>query len=115
MCRDLKSPAVSAGRFAVAAGRAGRRFLALSLALGSAWLGLPADAKNPAAPLFKRSVASPPKAAESGKKAEPGPGVEVKKPELMAALNGEKVLRDELARECLKRFGEEVLDTVLHK
>jgi parvulin-like peptidyl-prolyl isomerase len=43
------------------------------------------------------------------------PGAEVKKPELMATINGEEIKRDELGKECLKRYGTEVLDSLVHK
>ena len=40
---------------------------------------------------------------------------EAKKADLIAVINGEKVTREELAKECVKRYGTEVLDNVVHK
>jgi parvulin-like peptidyl-prolyl isomerase len=40
---------------------------------------------------------------------------EIKKVDMIAVVNGEKVTREELAKECTKRFGTEVLDNMVHK
>ncbi|HEX4145079.1 MAG TPA: peptidylprolyl isomerase [Pirellulales bacterium] len=41
--------------------------------------------------------------------------IEPKKADLIAVINGERVTRDDLAKECVKRYGTEVLDNMVHK
>jgi parvulin-like peptidyl-prolyl isomerase len=40
---------------------------------------------------------------------------DTKKLTVMAVVNGEQITRQELAHECMRRFGEEVLETILNK
>ncbi len=64
------------------------------------------------------ALAAPPTSPPKKPAGPPGgapQAVEQKKPELMAVINGEDVKRDELGKECLKRYGAEVLDSVVHK
>ena len=52
----------------------------------------------------------------TGKPASGQPATEeAKKADLIAVINNEKVTREELAKECVKRYGTEVLDNVIHK
>ncbi len=67
-----------------------------------------ASTDTPAAPAAGAKPAA-------GKQAGGKPVDDVKKIDLIAVVNGEKVTREELAKECVKRFGTEVLDNVVHK
>jgi len=81
--------------------------------------GLPrAQAANP----FKKSAPAATPSATQGTGAKPATGAggkpvvdSEKKVDLIAVINGEKVARDEFAKECVKRYGTEVLDNMVHK
>jgi parvulin-like peptidyl-prolyl isomerase len=89
--------------------------LLLAACLGGAWVPQ-AWAVNP----FKKSTpAATPSAAAADTTAKGGGGkpvvIEPKKSDLIAVINGEKITREELAKECVKRYGTEVLDNMVHK
>jgi parvulin-like peptidyl-prolyl isomerase len=111
MCRDKLI--FSALRKSLSFARPGGLVPLALLVAGLAHCGMSGSAwgKNPLLPAKKPAA---PAQATDAKDAKAAPAEE-KKQELLATVNGEDVKRDELARECLKRYGSEVLDSVLHK
>jgi parvulin-like peptidyl-prolyl isomerase len=96
----------------------------LALCLTVRYLGPPqgAAAAGKDAPAGKKSAG---KDATGGKKsanksafADDSPSYDVSekdKPAVVAVVNGETITREKLGEECLKHFGDEVLETVVHK
>lgn len=93
------------------------RIARLTLSAGLFWTAIAA-----AAPLFaqtarqaattpRATVPSPP-AARVATAATPTPGNDLK---VLAVVNGEQIGRQELATECLRRYGEEVLETLVNR
>lgn len=82
-------------------------FLALGLTATSAW----AQAQQPrgATPRPQANLA----AGGKGAQAAIPPNGEI--PEVVATVNGEKIQRNELGRECVIRYGEQVLENMLNK
>ena len=65
-----------------------------------------AQEKKPA----KKSSSKPPAAAANDSSAGPS-----RAGEIMAVVNGEPITREDLARECLRQYGEEVLESLVNK
>jgi len=87
-----------------------------TLSLGLAWLlaGQPF-----AATVFGQAKKVPAKSASIAKPVPPSttntPAAVGNAPVIVAAVNGQTISRDELARLCMQRSGQEVLDSVLNK
>ena len=111
MCRDfLPIPSALMRPAPIWSGRIGQLALAALFTLATySPLAVTALAGPPSAPGKK-----PAAAGATNPNAQP-PTAEPKKPELMAIINGEEIKRDELGKECLKRYGDEVLDSLVHK
>ncbi len=78
-----------------------------AIAVRSLWGPAPAGAQMPAAGAAKQPV----KAASAGKGAPPPQ----QKMKVMAVVNNQQILRDDLARECLLHHGKEVLESLMNK
>jgi parvulin-like peptidyl-prolyl isomerase len=71
------------------------------------WSGTPlATARTPAKPVAAKSTSKP---APNGATADPN------SPPIVALINGQTILRDELGRECLRLYGKEVLESVVNR
>ncbi|HTU26740.1 MAG TPA: peptidylprolyl isomerase [Pirellulales bacterium] len=75
----------------------------------------PPSKKSQAAPSAPQATATDGTAKTPVAKIGGQPGGGVKPPDMVAVINNEKVTRDELAKECVKRYGTEVLDNLVHK
>jgi len=75
--------------------------------LPAAWLGMV---------LLMATAASGQTAAPSTTAGpQPAPGSAKSAMPIMAVVNGEQITRQELANECMRRYGEEVLENLIHK
>jgi parvulin-like peptidyl-prolyl isomerase len=89
----------------------------IALFIRSAWQAPTAQAEFP---LLRLAAKSTPKKADKKEKStdESGPPEEMlqqQKLAVMAIVNGEKIERPELARECLRHFGTDVLESIVNK
>jgi parvulin-like peptidyl-prolyl isomerase len=77
------------------------------------WSGTPlATARTPAKPVAAKSTST---AATPGKPAVQGATADPNTPPIVALINGQTILRDELGRECLRLYGKEVLESVVNR
>jgi parvulin-like peptidyl-prolyl isomerase len=72
------------------------------------WNAPSADAQAPVVPAAVRPAAATAPASSPA-------GARTAAPQVAAVVNGEPIDRQELARECLRRYGEEVLESVINK
>lgn len=95
--------------------------VAASLLIRQAW---EAPAAKADFPLLRSSKSSRPKAAEKKTKTEAKPADDRLVPDeivapqqllVLAMVNGEKIERPELARQCLRHFGKDVLESMINK
>lgn len=68
----------------------------------------PSEVVPPPAPVSRSPTNSPATSNTT-------PGPQGSKPDIVAVVNGEPITREELRRECLRRYGEEVLESVVNK
>ncbi len=111
MCRDFLPRSHS--------GRPVPCILRVALPLGllaalSGPLAVLSGADKPAPPA-KKSAASAPAGGQAAGASGAPLHAEPQKPEVLAIINGEEIKRDELGKECLKRYGDEVLDSLVHR
>ncbi|HVA47801.1 MAG TPA: peptidylprolyl isomerase [Pirellulales bacterium] len=80
--------------------------------------GWPAPAAKAELPFKRTAAKSTPKKKPKSEVEPEAPPAELPLPEnltVMAIVNGERIERPELARECLRHYGEDVLETIINK
>ena len=58
---------------------------------------------------------TPRRAAHTTAGPQPAPAAAEQPPKIMAVVNGQEITRENLANEALRRYGEDVLDTLIHR
>jgi parvulin-like peptidyl-prolyl isomerase len=93
--------------------------IAASVAIRCYWGTELAGAESPARPAIRSSAAAqaPQQAAIRPAATQAAAAIQPATPpmRIMAAVNGEEITRDELARECLKHYGGQVLEHMVNK
>lgn len=95
----------------------GLAVLVVCAAVRSAWGPAPANAETPVGRIFAKKGERP------AKKSAAGTSDQTKAPEtaapdhpmIVATINGQDITRNDLGKECLSHFGEEVLETLVNK
>jgi len=106
-CMDAESVQVVAG--ASRARRYATWLVSVAATLGAAWLVRAERVPSEAA---AQSPAKPPATAESGENL---PRVGRPQHDVMALVNGKDISRKDLVEACVRRFGEEVLESLVNK